>query len=63
MNTFSRKLKIVWQDRGLRNRILIVLGLLVVFRLLSTIPVPGVDAGRLASFLSNNQFFGILNIF
>ena len=63
MNTFSRKLKIVWQDKGLRNRILIVLGLLVAFRLLATIPVPGVDAARLSSFLSNNQFFGILNIF
>ena len=63
MNTFTRKLKIVWQDRPLRNRILIVLGLLVVFRLLATIPVPGVDQARLSSFLSNNQFFGILNIF
>ncbi len=63
MNTFSRKLKIVWQDRGLRNRIFVMLGLLVAFRLLSTIPVPGVDSARLAAFLSNNQFFGILNIF
>ena len=63
MNTFTRKLTIVWQDKGLRNRILIVLGLLVAFRLLATIPVPGVDAARLSSFLSNNQFFGILNIF
>ena len=40
-----------------------MLGLLVVFRLLATIPVPGVDAGRLSSFLNNNQFFGILNLF
>jgi preprotein translocase subunit SecY len=63
MNTFSRKLKIVWKDRGLRNRIFVMLGLLVVFRVLSTIPVPGVDSARLAAFLSNNQFFGILNIF
>ena len=63
MNSFTRKLKIIWQDRGLRNRILIVLGLLVAFRLLATIPVPGVDQARLSSFLSNNQFFGILNIF
>ena len=63
MKNFFSKIKIIWTDRSLRNRILIVLGLLVVFRVLSTIPVPGVDHGRLASFLANNQFFGILNIF
>ena len=63
MQSFSQKIKIIWNDAALRNRILIVLGLLAVFRLLSTIPVPGVDAARLSSFLNNNQFFGILNIF
>jgi preprotein translocase subunit SecY len=63
MNTFSQKLKIIWSDRSLRNRILIMLGLLIAFRLLAAIPVPGVDTARLASFLNNNQFFGILNIF
>ncbi len=63
MNTFVRKLKIAWKDRGLRNRLLIMAGLLVAFRLLSAIPIPGVDSARLAQFLSNNQFFGVLNIF
>ena len=63
MQSFSQKIKIIWNDKALRNRIFIMLGLLAVFRLLSTIPVPGVDAGRLSSFLNNNQFFGILNIF
>ena len=63
MQSFSQKIKIIWGDKALRNRILIVLGLLVVFRLLSNIPVPGVDAGRLTAFLNNNQFFGILNLF
>ena len=41
----------------------VMLGLLVVFRLLATIPVPGVDPARLAQFLANNQFFGVLNLF
>jgi preprotein translocase subunit SecY len=63
MKNFFRKIKIVWQDRSLRNRLLIMLGLLVVFRLLATIPVPGVDPVRLQSFLANSQFFGVLNIF
>ncbi len=40
-----------------------MIGLLVAFRLLATIPLPGVDPMRLQSFLANNQFFGVLNIF
>ncbi len=63
METFFRKIKIIWQDRSLRNRLLIMLGLLVAFRLLAAIPVPGVDVARLHSFLANNQFFGVLNLF
>jgi preprotein translocase subunit SecY len=63
MNTFFQKLKIIWKDRPLRNRIMIMIGLLAAFRVLATIPVPGVNAASLQQFLANNQFFGILNIF
>ena len=63
MQSFLQKIKIIWNDKALRNRIFVVFGLLVVFRLLATIPVPGIDAGKLSSFLGNNQFFGILNLF
>ena len=38
-------------------------GLLVIFRLLATIPIPGVDVERLNALLSGNQFFGLLDIF
>lgn len=50
-------------DKQIRNKILFVIGALFVFRLLSTVPIPGVDTLQLNRFLSNNQFFGILNIF
>ncbi len=63
METFFNKLKIVFTDKDLRNKILFVLGALVVFRLLSAIPIPGVDALKLSQFLSNNQYLGVLNIF
>jgi preprotein translocase subunit SecY len=36
---------------------------LIAFRLLSAIPIPGIDTLALNRFLNNNQFFGILNIF
>jgi len=60
---FIHKLKLIIRDKNLRNRILFVLGALVVFRLLASIPIPGVDVQRLNDFFSNNQFLGLLNIF
>ena len=63
MQNIFDKIRIVWEDKNLRNRILFVLGALIFFRLLAAIPIPGIDAAKLSQFLSNNQFFGILNIF
>jgi preprotein translocase subunit SecY len=63
MDKFFSKIKLIWTDSSLRKKILFVLGALIVFRLLAAIPIPGIDAVALSKFLSNNQFFGILNIF
>ncbi len=63
MGNFFTKLKLIWTDMSLRRRVIFVLFSLVVFRLLSAIPIPGIDTIALERFLSNNQFFGILNIF
>ncbi len=58
-----QKFLLIFKIKELRNKILFVLGLLVVFRLAATIPVPGVDLERLREFFEGNQFFGLLNIF
>ncbi|MEK7140580.1 MAG: preprotein translocase subunit SecY [Patescibacteria group bacterium] len=63
MQNFWHKIKLVWTDASLRRKVLFVFGALIIFRLLSTIPIPGIDTNALARFLTNNQFFGILNIF
>lgn len=63
MQNLWQKIKLVWADKTLRMRVFFVLAMLVVFRLLAAIPIPGIDAAALSQFLSNNQFFGILNIF
>jgi preprotein translocase subunit SecY len=63
MDSFFRKIRLVLEDEQLRSRILFVLGALVVFRILAAVPIPGINAQALAAFLSNNQFFGLLNIF
>ena len=63
MENFWNKIKLIWTDTTLRKSILFVLMSLVIFRALAAIPIPGIDADALSRFLSNNQFFGILNIF
>jgi len=63
METVWNKIKAIFTDKTLRNRVLFVLGALVVFRLLSAIPIPGVDTIKLQNFINNNQFVGVLNLF
>lgn len=63
MNNFWNKIKLIWTDKTLLRRVIFVFFALIVFRLLAAIPIPGVDTIQLGRFLSNNQFFGILNIF
>lgn len=63
MKTFFRKLKIIFGDKAIRTRVLFVLGALIVFRALASVPIPGVDTFVLEQFLANNQFLGFLNIF
>lgn len=63
MENIALKIKLIFKDRVLRRRILFSVGALAVFRLLATIPVPGVDAAALQQFFTSNQFLGLLNIF
>ena len=63
INSFIHKIKLAFGDAALRRRILFLVGALALFRFLAAIPIPGVDKVALASFFSNNQFFGLLNIF
>jgi preprotein translocase subunit SecY len=47
----------------IRRRILVVLGLLIVFRFLASVPVPGIDRAQLTNFLAGNPLFGLLDLF
>ena len=60
---FLPKLKKIWKLKDLRNKILFVLGMLVIFRVIAAVPVPGVNIERLHSFFSSNQLFGLMNVF
>lgn len=63
MQRLFQKLKIIVTEPAIRNRVLFVLGALVIFRMLAAIPIPGVDQAVLEQFFTNNQFLGLLNIF
>lgn len=63
MDNFIHKTKLIFGDKVLRGRIILTFLLLVIFRFLAVIPIPGIDTLRLEQFISNNDFFGLLNIF
>ncbi len=57
------KIAQIFKIKQLRNKILFIIGLLVVFRLAAAIPVPGVNVTQLRQLFEGNQFLGLLNIF
>lgn len=57
------KIRQVWSIKDLRSRILFTIIMLVLFRFLANIPIPGVNVENLRNLLNSNQFFGLLNVF
>ncbi|HEX9045274.1 MAG TPA: preprotein translocase subunit SecY [Candidatus Limnocylindrales bacterium] len=47
----------------IRRRVLFVLGVLIVFRFMAHVPVPGVNRTALENFFAGNQIFGLLDLF
>ena len=57
------KVKAALTHKDLRKRLLIVIALLVLTRVLAHVPIPGVDLAQIKSFFSQNQVFGLVNLF
>lgn len=57
------KIAQIFKARDLRNNILFVLGMLVIFRVAAHIPIPGVNIQALKDLFASNQILGLLNIF
>lgn len=57
------KLRQIFQVKELRNSIFFVLAMLLIFRVLAHIPVPGVNTENLRLFFQSNQLLGLINIF
>jgi preprotein translocase subunit SecY len=47
----------------IRRRLLFVAGILIVFRFLAHVPVPGADPAALSTFFSGNSLLGLLDLF
>ncbi|WP_108866680.1 preprotein translocase subunit SecY [Aquimarina aquimarini] len=62
---FIDTIKNIWKIEELKNRILVTLGLLLVYRLGAQVVLPGIDASKLASLGSQTQdgLLGLLNAF
>lgn len=56
-------IKAIFGDPTLRNRILFVVGILILTRVLAAIPIPGISTENLAQFLQSHGFYSFLNIF
>lgn len=63
MQKFLEKITVALKDPMLRKRIGFTIIALVLFRVLATIPIPGVDPTNLSRLLSSSQLLGFLNIF
>ncbi len=57
------KLSLIWKTKDLRNKILIVFGLLLLTRVLAHIPIAGIDSSGLKNFFQQSQFFNLLDVF
>ncbi|MFH1451076.1 MAG: preprotein translocase subunit SecY [bacterium] len=53
----------IFKIKDLRNKILFVLGVFVVFRIMANVPIPGIDASKMKEFFEGFQLFGLLNVF
>ena len=65
MKKFVETISNIWKIEELRQRILVTLGLLLVYRFGAQVVLPGIDTAQLAELSSNteNGILGILNAF
>ncbi|MEO1011767.1 MAG: preprotein translocase subunit SecY, partial [Bacteroidota bacterium] len=65
MKKFFETISNIWKIEELRNRIMITLGLLLVYRFGCQIVLPGIDSSQLAELADSTDggIFGLLNAF
>lgn len=57
------KLVQAWKVKEVRNGLLFVLAMMIIFRITANIPLPGIDLVALKRLFDTNQALGLLNLF
>ncbi|MFZ2804569.1 MAG: preprotein translocase subunit SecY [Patescibacteria group bacterium] len=57
------KLQAIWRVKEVRNGLLFVFAMMVLFRFCAHIPLPGIDLVQLQRYFAANQVLGLLNLF
>jgi len=57
------QLRKIFKTKEVRNSLLFILAMLLLYRLIAHIPVPGINPLALTSAFEGNEFLGLLNIF
>ncbi len=63
MNSFLKTFRNIFKSPEVRKKVLFTLAIFLVFRIFAHIPVAGVNIQQLKNLFSQNQFFGLLDIF
>jgi preprotein translocase subunit SecY len=63
MKEIKQNLKLIWQEKQLRKKLIITFLIFLIFRLFAFLPVPAIDLPRLRAIFSANQFLSLLDIF
>lgn len=58
-----RLLRNIWNTPDLRSKILFTLFIILVYRILTFVPMAGVNVAQLKSLISNNQLLDLINLF
>ena len=58
MHTFASMFK----NKEIRKKILFTLAMLLIYRIGSAIPVPGVDAAKLSAQIADNSILSMMNL-
>jgi len=65
MKKFITTVQDIWKIEELRNKIILTLGLMVVYRLAAQVPLPGIDPTQLSGLANKTSdgLLGLLNAF
>ena len=57
------KISKIFKIKDLRNKVIFVLAILIVFRIAAAVPIPSIDTLRLKEFFESNQLFSLISVF